>query len=56
MPSVDTSTPAISRHFITGHFEFVAETGEVHRTAASVCKSVCVFVRQLLGPHLRMWA
>jgi len=49
---VDTSCPAISWHFRTGHFELAAETGEVYPTAVSVRKSVCVFVRQLLGPHL----
>src|SRR5262245_39513011 len=46
-PLSDSSKPAISRS---------AETSAVYRTAGSVCKSVCVFVRQLRGPHLRTWA
>ena len=44
---VDRAKPAISR---------VAETSEFYFVPSSVRKSVCTFVRQLRGPHLRTWA
>ena len=54
--SVDTPKPAINRHLKTGHKPWRPRPGAVYLTAASVRKSVCTFVRQLRGPHLRTWA
>ena len=38
------------------HFPAATETGEFYFGASSVRKSVCSFVRQLRGPHLRTCA
>jgi hypothetical protein len=50
-PSGDRAKPAISRHFKTGHFRLAAETSEFYFVPSSGRKSVCIFVRQLRGPH-----
>jgi transposase len=54
-PSVDTSNPATDGHLKTGHQE-TSETGDVYPAAPSWRKSGWTLVRQLRGPHLRMWA
>ena len=54
--SVDGSNPAICGHRKAGHFRR-PETGvEFYFTASCVGKDVWTLVRQLRGPHLRMWA
>jgi len=50
--SVDTSKPAIDRHFKTGHHERPIKTERFYCTPASGRKSVWILVRQLRGPHL----
>ena len=54
--SVDSSKPAICGQRKTGIFAGAAETGEFYFVPSSVRKSVCTFVRQLRGPHLRTCA
>jgi hypothetical protein len=54
--SVDSSKPAIYGQRKTGNFAGAAETGEFYFVPSSVRKSVCTFVRQLRGPHLRTCA
>src|SRR4051794_16854642 len=46
-PWMDRSKPATRR---------ASETGDFYPAATSWRKSGWTFVRQLLGPHLRMWA
>jgi hypothetical protein len=40
----------------TGHFWPLTETSKFYFVASSVRKSVCTFVRQLLGPHFKTCA
>lgn len=56
-PSVDSSKPAIVRHFKTGHHgRGGRDPMEFYFVASSVRKSVWTLVRQLRGPHLRTCA
>ena len=54
--SVDSSNPAINRHFKSRHLWAATETMEFYFVASSVRKSVWTLVRQLRGPHLSTWA
>jgi hypothetical protein len=47
---------ATDRQFKTGHHARAAETSEFYFVPFSARKSVCSFVRQLRGPHLRTCA
>ena len=53
--SVDTSNPAIDRHFKTGHYGRRAETGFTCGGGRGA-EVGWTLVRQLRGPHLRTWA
>jgi hypothetical protein len=55
-PSVDSSNPAINRHFKSRHLWAATETVEFYFAASSGRKSVWTLVRQLRGPHLRTCA
>src|SRR5260370_27234006 len=55
-PSVDSSNPAIDRHFKSRHLWAATETVEFYFAASSGRQSVWTLVRQLRGPHLRTWA
>ena len=54
--SVDGSNPAICGHRKSGHFRR-PETGvEFYFIGSCSRKDIWTLVRQLRGPHLRMWA